>query len=316
MYLNNFKNLKNLFPISLMVIPFLFGNLSCSNKNLTTFSTEEDSELIPSISGVAALGQLVPMGEVRRLASPISQFGSFPRVEEILVKEGDYVKEGSILAIFESQKKLKTNLLKKQKLLDINQKEISLKKDQIKRYRSATEENAYSIVLLTQKEDELLKLEKQKIINIYEKKDIEIDLFNSKLRSPIDGYILSINTRAGERSNSDGILEIGASQKMQALIEVYESDIDRVFLDQNVELISENGGFEETLIGKVIRINPQVKQRKVLSTDPTGDADARIIKVLVGLDDKSISLVKSFAGMKVIAKFIPKWIFLNLERYH
>ena len=88
--------------------------------------------------------------------------------------------------------------------------------------------------------------------------------------------------------------------------QVYESDIDRVFLDQNVELISENGGFEETLKGKVIRINPQVKQRKVLSTDPTGDADARIIKVLVGLDDESISLVKRFAGMKVIAKFTPK----------
>ena len=239
-------------------------------------------------------------------AEPISQLGSFPRVQEILVKEGDYVKKGSILAIFENQKKLKANLLKKKKLLETNEKEISLKKDQIKRYRSATEKNAYSIVLLTQKEDELLKLEKQKIINSADKKSIEIDLFNTELRSPIDGYILSINTRAGERSNSEGILEIGASQNMQALIEVYESDIDRVFLDQNVELISENGGFDETLIGKVIRINPQVKQRKVLSTDPTGDADARIIKVLVGLDDKSILRVKSFAGMKVIAKFVPK----------
>ena len=289
-----------------MVIPFLFGNLSCSNKNSNITSSDDNSELISTISGVAALGQLVPMGEVRKLASPISQLGSFPRVQEILVKEGDYVKKGSILAIFENQKKLKANLLKKKKLLETNEKEISLKKDQIKRYRLATEKNAYSIVLLTQKEDELLKLEKQKIINSADKKSIEIDLFNTELRSPIDGYILSINTRAGERSNSEGILEIGASQNMQALIEVYESDIDRVFLDQNVELISENGGFDETLIGKVIRINPQVKQRKVLSTDPTGDADARIIKVLVGLDDKSISRVKSFAGMKVIAKFIPK----------
>ncbi len=300
------KNIKKLFPISLMVLPFFFGNFSCANKNLNVITSEENSELIPTIVAVAALGQLVPMGEVRKLASPISQFGSFPRVQEILVKEGDYVKKGSILAIFDNQKKLKEDLIKKQKLLETNQKEISLKKDQIKRYRAASEKNAYSIVLLAQKEDELLKLEKQKIINNADKKSIEIDLFNSKLRSPIDGYILSINTRAGERSNSDGILEIGASQKMQALIEVYESDIDRVFLNQDVELISENGGFEEILNGKVIRINPQVKQRKVLSTDPTGDADARIIKVLVNLDAKSIFRVKSFAGMKVIAKFIPK----------
>ena len=218
------KKLKKLFSLSLMVIPLLYGNFSCSKKNLNTLSTNENSELIPTIIGVAALGQLVPMGEVRKLASPISQFGSFPRVQEILIKEGDFVKKGSILAIFENQKELKVNLLKKQKLLEINQKEISLKKDQIERYRSATEKNAYSIVLLTQKEDQLLKLEKQKIINNSDKKSIEIDLFNTKLRSPIDGYILSINTRAGERSNSEGVLEIGASQKMQALIEVYESE--------------------------------------------------------------------------------------------
>jgi len=300
------KKIKKIFSISLIMIPFLFGNFSCSTKNFKEISSEENLELIPTIIGVAALGQLIPEGEVRQLASPISQFGSFPRVQEILVKEGDYVTEGSILAIFENYKKLQSDLLKKQKLIETNQKEITLKKDQIKRYRSAAEQNAYSIVLLTQKEDELLKLEKQKIINKADKKSIEIDLFNSKLRSPIDGYILSINTRSGERSNSEGILEIGASQKMQALIEVYESDIDRVFLDQNVELISENGGFDEILVGKVVRINPQVKQRKILSTDPTGDADARIIKVLVSLDNKSILRVKSFAGMKVIAKFIPK----------
>ena len=71
-----------------MVIPFLFGNFSCSNKNLNVTSLDDNSELISTISGVAALGQLVPMGEVRKLASPISQLGSFPRVQEILVKEG------------------------------------------------------------------------------------------------------------------------------------------------------------------------------------------------------------------------------------
>jgi len=55
----------------------------------------------------------------------------------------------------------------------------------------------------------------------------------------------------------------------------------------------------------VIRISPKVKQRKVLSTDPTGDADSRIIEVLVKLDQDSIDIVQNYAGMKVIAKFIP-----------
>ena len=69
---------------------------------------------------------------------------------------------------------------------------------------------------------------------------------------------------------------------------------------------SENGGFKNVLKGEVIRISPQVKQRKVLSTDPTGDADSRIIEVLVKLDKESIEIVKNYAGMKVIAKFIPQ----------
>jgi len=146
---------------------------------------------------------------------------------------------------------------------------------------------------------------KHKINLIGDQKNIKIDLFNSKLRSPIDGFILGINTRVGERPQNEGILDIGSSQKMEALIEVYESDIDRVFISQNVELSSENGGFQKNLKGKVIRISPQVKQRKVLSTDPTGDADSRIIEVLVKLDQDSINTVQNYAGMKVIAKFIP-----------
>lgn len=301
------KNKKNIIS-SFIVLPLLLGNFSCVNQEefKRNKNSSENSEIIPLLKGVAALGQLSPEGEVRKLASPIGQFGTFPRVIDLLVKEGDYVKQDSILATFENREKLKSELDKKVKLLLANDQEISLMEDQIKRYEKALKEEAYSIVLLSQKRDELLKLRKQKIINIAEKKSIEIDLFNSQLRSPINGFILSINTRVGERSNSDGILEIGASQNMEALIEVYESDIDRVFLKQKVELSSENGGFEQKLFGEVERINPQVKQRKVLSTDPTGDADARIIEVLVKLDQKSIDLVKRFAGMKVIARFIPK----------
>ena len=97
-----------------------------------------------------------------------------------------------------------------------NSKLRVLKEDQIKRYELAVEKSAYSLVQLSQRKDELLKLQKQKIINEGDKKNIEIDLFNSKLRSPIDGFILSINTRVGERPINEGILDIGSSQKMEA----------------------------------------------------------------------------------------------------
>ena len=299
--------LKNLIFCFLILFPLSIGISSCTQnkKSSSNASTEVILDEIPEIEAVAALGQLSPAGEIRRLAAPITQFGSSPRLSELLVREGDFVKKGDILAIFENGKKLLADLERKKSLIETNNLEISLKEDQIKRYELAFEKFAYSSVQLSQRKDELLKLQKQKIINVGDKKNIEIDLFNSKLRSPIDGFILSVNTRVGERSQNEGILDIGSSQNMEALIEVYESDINRVFISQNVELTSENGGFASTLKGKVIRISPQVKQRKVLSTDPTGDADARIIEVLVELSEESIKLVKNYTGMKVIAKFLP-----------
>ena len=305
MLINKFKNLV---VYSIIFFPISFGLLSCSQSNKTTSNTNTEikSDVIPPITAVAALGQLSPSGEIRQLAAPISQFGASPRLSKLLVNEGDFVEKGTVLAIFENREKLISDLEKKNNLITTNNLEIELKEDQIKRYELAVEKDAYSLVQLSQRKDELLKLQKQKITNIGDKKNIEIDLYNSKLRSPIDGYILAINTRVGERPKNDGILDIGSSQNMEALIEVYESDIDRVFISQNVELTSENGGFKKILKGKVIRISPQVKQRKVLSTDPTGDADARIIEVLVKLNKESINIVKNYTGMKVIAKFLPK----------
>ena len=303
----NIKIFKNLFIYFFLLVPLSLGMVSCTgnNKSSSKLKEEIDVDLIPPIKAVAALGQLSPSGEIRQLAAPISQFGSSPRIVEILVNEGDFVKKGDILAIFENREKLISDLERNENLIDTINDEIALKEDQILRYDLALSKDAYSYVDFSQRKDELLKLQKQKINLIGDQKNIKIDLFNSKLRSPIDGFILGINTRVGERPKSEGILDIGSSQKMEALIEVYESDIDRVFISQSVELSSENGGFQKNLKGKVIRISPQVKQRKVLSTDPTGDADSRIIEVLVKLDQDSINTVQNYAGMKVIAKFIP-----------
>ena len=299
--------LKNIITFLFIFFPFSLGIVSCSNNNSKSILNEEVSENpIPTITAVAALGQLSPAGEIRQLAAPISQFGASPRITELFVSEGDFVKEGDILAVFENREKLIVELENKENIIRTINLEILLKQDQIKRYEQALEKEVYSFVQLSQRKDELLKLQKQKIKNIGDKRNIEIDLFKSNLRSPIDGFILSINTRVGERPNSEGILEIGSSQNMEALIEVYESDINRVFISQNVELSSENGGFKKLLKGSVIRISPKVKQRRVLSTDPTGDADSRIVEVLVKLNKESINSVQNFAGMKVIAKFLPK----------
>ena len=128
--------LKNLIFYIFIFLPLSLGISSCSqNKKLTsTPNAKITSEVSPSIVAVAALGQLSPAGEIRQLAAPISQFGSSPRLSEVLVNEGDFVKKGTVLAIFENRNKLIVDLEKKNNLIKTNNLEISLKEDQIKRY--------------------------------------------------------------------------------------------------------------------------------------------------------------------------------------
>ena len=156
---NKFKNLIFYF---LIFLPLSLGISSCSQNKKTNSNAkiEIPTEVLPNIDAVAALGQLSPAGEIRQLAAPISQFGSSPRLAELLVNEGDFVKKGSVLAIFENRKKLISDLEKKNNLIKTNNLEISLKEDQIKRYELAAEKSAYSIVQLSMRKDELLKLQK------------------------------------------------------------------------------------------------------------------------------------------------------------
>ena len=88
------------------------------------------------------MGQLSPSGEIRKLAAPISQFGASPRIIEILVNEGDFVKKGDILAIFENREKLIADLKRNDDLINNINNEIALKKDQIKRYELALSKDA------------------------------------------------------------------------------------------------------------------------------------------------------------------------------
>ena len=134
---------------------------------------------------------------------------------------------------------------------------------------------------------------------------VETDLVLSQLRSPIDGTVLRIEARPGERPGDKGILEIGNISRMEAVAEVYESDINRVRVGQLVTLTSENGGFKGSLQAQVLWITPQVSQRSVLSTDPTGDADARVVEVRLSLEPSDAARVQTLVGLKVIARFKP-----------
>ncbi len=252
---------------------------------------------------VAALGQLKPAGEVRRLAAPVSGFGGTPRILALLVNEGDQIRKGQPLAIFDSRPQIEAEIAEVDAQIQSAAIEVELQQREVSRYAAAAKVGAAAMVAYEEKQDELRRFQREGVELIAKRRSLETDLAESELLSPISGTVLKIHSRVGERPSSDGVMEVGASQSMEALVEVYESDINRISIGQPVTLTSENGGFQGTLEGRVERITPQVRQRQVLSTDPTGDADARIIEVDVVLSPESAQRVTQLSGLKVIARF-------------
>ena len=259
----------------------------------------------PAAEAVSALGRLEPAGDVRQLAAPMSGMGGSPRLSSLLVQEGERVQRGQLLASFDTR----PGLLADQSLLQTRisnlSQQVTLLERDTARYRRLAQGGVTPSGDLDNREIRLIELRGQLSQARAQMAKVRTDLVQSELRAPIDGTVLRITARPGERPGDAGVLELGATDRMEAVAEVYESDINRVRVGQTVTLLSENGGFSGSLQARVLRISPQVRQRDVLSTDPTGDADARVVEVRLALDPDAVTRVHDLAGLKVIARFSP-----------
>ncbi len=265
----------------------------------------QPAAVAPAPEAVAALGRLDPQGEIRRVAAPISGIGGSPRLSRLLVREGESVDAGQLLAEFDTAPKLQADRRLLQVRIANLEARLVLQSRDIARYRGLGRSGAIASADLDNRETELLRLQGELLEARAELVGIDAELQLTTLRAPIAGTVLRLHAREGERPGEQGVLELGASERMEAVLEVYESDINRVRVGQAVSLTSEHGGFSGELQGRVLRISPQVRQREVLSTDPTQDADARIVEVRVGLDPASAQRVRSLSGLKVIGRVTP-----------
>jgi HlyD family secretion protein len=113
------------------------------------------------------------------------------------------------------------------------------------------------------------------------------DLELSIVRSPVDGQVLEVHAREGERVGIDGVAELGQTDAMYAVAEVYETDIGRVRLGQGARITSP--ALPGVLAGEVERIGLKIGKKDVLSTDPVADADARVVEVEIRLEQPELA---------------------------
>lgn len=123
----------------------------------------------------------------------------------------------------------------------------------------------------------------------------QLDL--ATVRAPQDGMVLEIHTRPGELISSDGIVELGQTQQMTALLEVYQADIGKVKLGQSVKLSADS--LPNSLTGKVTEIGVQVKRQNVINSDTSANIDARVVEVRVKLDAVSVAKVAGLTNLQV-----------------
>jgi HlyD family secretion protein len=117
------------------------------------------------------------------------------------------------------------------------------------------------------------------------------------IKSPQDGQIYQIYARPGEVVGTDGIADIGRTSQMEGVVEVYQSDVNKVRVGQKVKMTASSLTGE--LQGTVERVGIQVKRQNTINADPTSNIDDRIVEVHVALDPASSQKASKFTNLQI-----------------
>lgn len=113
--------------------------------------------------------------------------------------------------------------------------------------------------------------------------------------------MIKIHAYPGERVTTAGVAELGKTDEMYAVAEVYESDIGGVHVGQRAAVTSP--ALPDELQGTVESIGWKISKMEVLDTDPAAKTDARVIKVKIRLDDSA--RVARLTNMQVDVRILP-----------
>lgn len=131
-------------------------------------------------------------------------------------------------------------------------------------------------------------------------KRAQANLDLSYIKSPVEGQIIEVITKAGQIQDIDGIariVKIAKTDQMSAIAEVYQTDVGKVRVGQDAVITHQ--AFPDKLRGKVSEIGLLVDKQKVFSTNPMANTDNKIVKVKVLLNPEDSKKVAAFTNLQV-----------------
>ena len=230
---------------------------------------------------ITALGRLEPKDGVIRLAGP-----SQPSVvlSRLLVDKGDRVRAGQVIAVLDNYEPLGATAARLRAELEYAESE---------RQRHDT---LYQNHIVSVSERDSWRLKVNTLQADLRRAEVEMD--HASVRAPMDGQVLQIHARAGEKVGPAGILELAKTDQMYAIAEVYESDIGRVRVGQRATL--DSPALEQPAHGTVDRIGLKIGRLDVIGTDPLAQTDARVVEVEIRLDDSKDVTALTYLQVEVV----------------
>lgn len=236
---------------------------------------------------VSSLGRLEPENGVVQLAGPSGGGLTGAVIKTLEVAEGDWVEKDQVVARLDSYDLRAAEVARLNAILANARSEVARQKDLD---RSS----------LTSK----VKLDAAQLdldIALADLAAAEASLELALVRAPLRAQVLEIHAYPGERVGPEGIMELGRTDRMYAVAEVYETDITAVKVGQLARI--RTPAMDAELTGKVERISLKVGRLDVVGTDPIAKTDARVVEVFILLDDSEA--VSRFTNMQVKVEIQP-----------
>jgi len=224
------------------------------------------SSTLAQADTVTCLGRIEPVDGVILLAGPS---GGSAVIAELKVSEGDWVEKGQVLAILDDYTLRKAEVTRQKELVaDANVR--------LKRLESLSSTQSTSKAKLDEVRYEVRVLKADQAVHEARR---EMSLIKASKRA----QVLEIYARPGEKVGELGVMELGETDNMSVVAEVYETDINRVKAGQTATISSP--ALDQPVTGTVTRVGYKVGKMDILNVDPIAKADARVVETVIQVDD-------------------------------